>query len=200
MAMSTQPQSSWSPRMDKVNPCDTTQLLPHQPIRESCTSCSRILWLPSLTWLLRVLYGSSSAVWDFSGMSPLSLRGPAINLSWLQTPRPQLLCIGHKDVPLTSRWRAKLLSMVCSVRPPPPSLTPAVSTACLLPHTPTEVNFLELHARSWICAFAHVTFLEMVSTCFFSLTFNSSFEGQLWYRFFFPNEHCFWGTSSVFPL
>lgn len=107
----------------------------------------------------------------FGHEPPVSLCGPTINLSWLQTPRLQLLCIGHTDMPLTSRWGTKLLNMVYSVRPPPPSLTPAVSTACLLLHTRTEVNFLELHVLSWICAFAHVIFLGMVSTCLFSLTF-----------------------------
>ena len=55
MAMSTSPQTYWSLRIDNVNPCDTTLLPHHQPIRELYTRWSYTLRLPSLTWPLKML-------------------------------------------------------------------------------------------------------------------------------------------------
>lgn len=113
------------------------------------------------------------------------------------------------NMPLTSRWGTKLLNVVYKVWPPPPSLTPALSTASLLLCTPTAVNFLELHVLSWICAFAHVIFLGMFSTCLFSLTFNSSFKVNFDTIFFLTStasgEHilcfpCHNNCQSVFYL
>ena len=81
MTIRTQPQASWSLRTDKANLCDATQLLHHQPIRESCRSWSRILWLPSLTWLLKV--PSRNALCSLGRLGhepPVSLHGPAIKL------------------------------------------------------------------------------------------------------------------------
>lgn len=36
MTMSTQPQTSWSLKTDKVNLCDITLFSHHQPIRDLC--------------------------------------------------------------------------------------------------------------------------------------------------------------------
>ena len=62
LTMSTQPQASWSPRPDNMNPCDTTWLSHHQPIREPCTSwslpCDLLLTCP-LKMLCQNLSGSS---------------------------------------------------------------------------------------------------------------------------------------------
>ena len=209
MTMRTQPQASWSLRTDKANPCDTTQLLHHQPIRESCRSWSCILWLPSLTWLLKVPYRNSSCSLGLLGHEPRLLAWPCDKTSWLQTPTFQFLCIGHVNMLLTSRWRTKLLNVVDKVWPPPPSLTPALSTASLLLRTPTTVSFLELHVLSWICAFACVIFLGMFSTCLFSLTFNSPFKVNFDVIFFLTStasgEHvlcfpCHNNCHSVFYL
>ena len=79
-----------------------TVLLPrHQPIRELCMSWSHTLCPTSLTWPFNMLCWNSSGV--SGGMShPLSLHGPAINLSLLQTPtfwyRLASLYVGHTDL------------------------------------------------------------------------------------------------------
>ena len=51
--MRAKSQASWSLRTEKVNPCDTTLLLPHQTIRELCMIPRRPP--PPTNWLLKVL-------------------------------------------------------------------------------------------------------------------------------------------------
>ena len=80
------PQVTWSLRIDNVNPCDTASLCHHQPIRQLCMSWSHTLWPSSLAWPLKMFCWKHSESLGSGGYEPpVSLHGPAINLSLLQT-------------------------------------------------------------------------------------------------------------------
>ena len=97
------PQASWSLRTDNVNTCDTTLFPHHQPVRELCSSWPHTLRPASLTWLLKMLRWNPSGSSELLGHEPrVSLHGPAINLSLLQTPTFRFglfgltMCQGHE--------------------------------------------------------------------------------------------------------
>ena len=90
--VSTWPQTSWRLRTDSVNPCNTTLLPHHQPIRIVHKLITYPATPPSLTWLLKVLcqnpLGSSGLL---GHEPPISLHGFAIKLSLFQTPTFQFV-------------------------------------------------------------------------------------------------------------
>ena len=81
------PQASWSLRIDEINPCGTTLLPHHRPIRELYLSWSLTLRASSFTWLLKMLRNFSLRSFGFWGghESSISFHGTAIKLSLLQT-------------------------------------------------------------------------------------------------------------------
>ena len=69
MTMSTQPQASWSLRIDEVNPGDITLFLPHQPIRELCTIWPCTLPHPTPNLAFKKCFARGAQV--FLGLEPL---------------------------------------------------------------------------------------------------------------------------------
>ena len=94
MTISTDPQASWVLKTDTVNPCDTTLLPHHQPIKELCMSWSHTLRPPSLTWLLKMLCQNPLESLGFlKAWATIPLHDPALNLSLLQIWHSGLFCL-----------------------------------------------------------------------------------------------------------
>ena len=113
------PQTYWSMRTDKVNPCNTALLPYHQPIRELCTSWSKNLRLPSLTLSLKMLPWNPSGSSGLLSMNHLfSLYGPcnkpfsALNSDVLVCLAS--LCAGHMNLGSKTKWLKSVVSILNS--------------------------------------------------------------------------------------